>query len=241
MTGSRSNAGSAVLRSELIDLSEGDDSQCFDWKDYPGNVEEASGGLIGDTVLICGGAPRLGDIHDQCYGLSSRKSTFITNMSTERWSAGSIVLDEKILWISGGLSGGLAGSSTPLSSSDLVTLIGSTPGPELPMKLASHAKIAINDSYSMIIGGSAFYDNAFGSTTGSTHYYNHKDQVWVDGPTLNIARRSHAAGIVTDQVTKKTLIIVSGGDDGNGLISTEILVENQWILGNCRYENINCY
>ena len=46
------------------------------------------------------------------------------------------------------------------------------------------------------------------------------------------ARRMHAAGIVTDQVTAEKLVIVTGGDhNGIFLDSTEILFNNQWNQG----------
>ena len=47
-----------------------------------------------------------------------------------------------------------------------------------------------------------------------------------------MARSQHASGIVTDSETGETIIVTAGGlDDGDSLDSTEILIENTWIMG----------
>ena len=47
-----------------------------------------------------------------------------------------------------------------------------------------------------------------------------------------MARSQHASGIITDSETGKTIIVTAGGlDDGDSLDSTEILIENTWIMG----------
>ena len=60
----------------------------------------------------------------------------------------------------------------------------------------------------------------------------HTDQ-WITGPNLMQARNSHAAGIVTDEVTDENFVAVTGGyyypDE---LDSTEILQDGNWVQGN---------
>ena len=47
-----------------------------------------------------------------------------------------------------------------------------------------------------------------------------------------MARSQHASGVITDSETGKTIIVTAGGlDDGDSLDSTEILIENTWIMG----------
>ena len=47
-----------------------------------------------------------------------------------------------------------------------------------------------------------------------------------------MARSQHASGIVTDSETGETIVVTAGGlDDGDSLDSTEILIENTWIMG----------
>ena len=100
-------------------------------------------------------------------------------------------------------------------------------GPELPMLVAGHKMVAINNELTMIIGG-----NSYGSHFAETYYYNHSDEQWIDGPTMNEARESHAAGIISDEATEERLVIVTGGWNGvNFLKSTEILLDENWSLG----------
>ena len=48
-----------------------------------------------------------------------------------------------------------------------------------------------------------------------------------------MARSQHASGIVIDSETGQTIIVTAGGlDDGDSLDSTEILIDNKWIIGN---------
>ena len=48
-----------------------------------------------------------------------------------------------------------------------------------------------------------------------------------------MARSQHASGIVTDSETGETIVVTAGGlDDGDSLDSTEILIDNTWIMGN---------
>ena len=70
---------------------------CNNWPKFPFGVAGATGGLIGDTVIICGGWNI-----DECYSLNSEKATLATHMSVGRWSAASIVLNDNTLWVTGG-------------------------------------------------------------------------------------------------------------------------------------------
>ena len=62
----------------------------------------------------------------------------------------------------------------------------------------------------------------------------HTDQ-WITGPNLMQARNSHAAGIVTDEVTDENFVAVTGGSYSSVYVflnSTEILQDGYWIQGN---------
>ena len=90
-----------------------------------------------------------------------------------------------------------------------------------------HEMIAIDNELTMVIGG--FSPGSV--TLAQTFYYDHSNEQWVDGPTLNQARRQHAAGTVTDEVTMERLVVVTGGADGSSLKPTEILHDGDWSLG----------
>ena len=199
---------------------------CFDWHpDFEIRVVGATGGLVGDTVIICGGV-WIGSGSDQsnqfdgCYSLTSEKATIVTQMSVERDYAASIVLDDNILWVTGG-SSSASGVVVQLSSTEYVTLAGTMLGPNLPQALTNHAMVAINKTCSMVIGGISTDYSASTSFNEEqadvnkeqdrTFFYDHNEGEWITGPSLMQARMNHAAGIVTDEVTDESLVAVTGG------------------------------
>ena len=162
-------------------------------------------------------------------------------MSTTRAFAASLITDENILWVTGGLDYDYP--SMYLSSTEYILKTGeSVKGPELPLTLGGHTLISINSTFSMFIGGETF--NSEGTTLDLTYYFDHYNQVWFDGPRLNHARYFHGSGIVTDLITREKLVVVSGGayyDDEiltQVLDSTEILIDGKWVLGNTRHKYI---
>ena len=190
---------------------------CNNWPDFPIGVVGATGGVIANTVMICGG---LGTSYvDECYSLTSEKRTLVTHMSVGRSGAASIVRNDKTLWVTGGYGGG--------ASTEYVTMTGTMPGPDLPMALSSHAMVAINRTCSLVIGGDRTGWIGWDSHSASTFYYDHHEGEWINGSSLMEVRNGFAAGIVTDEVTDEHFVAVTGGFAD----STEILFDGNWVQG----------
>ena len=223
-----------------------DCNNCKNWPKLPKDVTGATSGLLGNTVMICGGSfvenifayDFKNLISDECYSITSQKATLVTHMSVERVDAASIVLNDNTLWVTGGLDkyGVNHGRS---ASTEHVKMSGSMAGPDLPMALDSHAMAAINSTVSMVIGGD---DGSGLDRTASTFYYNHIEDEWSNGPSLMQSRSNHAAGIVTDELTNENFVSVTGGfliamsqtglnDYKVYLDSSEILQDGKWIEG----------
>ena len=125
---------------------------CNNWPNFPISLYGATGGLIGDTVIICGGRGGWGfdgTYFDECYSLTSEKATLVTHMSFRRASAASIVFNDNALWVTGGFYHSIG----VLDSTEYVTMTKTMPGPNLPMALEAHAMVPINSTCSMVIGG----------------------------------------------------------------------------------------
>jgi hypothetical protein len=224
------NSDGRQTTSEIADLTVKGGNKCHNWPDFPISVLAATGGLIGDTVIICGGNDGSWD-NDECYSLTSEKATLVTHMSVGRYFAASIVLNDNTLWVTGGLNIGY------LASTDYVKMTGTMPGPDLPMALWLHAMVAINNTCSMVIGG----ESSGGGTSASTFFYDHNEGEWTTGPSLMQARRwGHAAGIVTDEVTDENFVAVTGGYGSGYLDSTEILQDGNWVQGNINNATTGC-
>jgi hypothetical protein len=213
--------------SKMLDLSIKGGSNCKDWAELPKDIDSATGGVIQDAVVICGGGLSAGsfsEAFDECYSLNGKAATLITHMSAKRLYAASLVIDKIKLWITGGGNY----DTGRLASSEYITLEGSEPGPELPMSIDSHALVAIDNTLSMLIGGRI----SGGATTPTTNYFDHQGHNWIQGPDLMQARRAHAAGIVTDEVTTEKIVIVTGGEyNGIKLDSSEMLINQDWNQG----------
>ena len=209
------------------------DNKCNNWPNFPISVSGATGGLIEDTVIICGGQDSGLYIVDECYSLTSEKATFVTQELPQVWRSGeaSIVINDNILWLTGGQNFGA------LASTEYVTLTETILGPDLPTALFGHEMVAINSTCSMVIGGTSGYSKHVPMHSASTFYYDHNEGEWITGPSLMQARGRHAAGIVTDDVTGEDFVAVTGGvavTEGyhsGSLDSTEILQDGEWVQG----------
>ena len=95
-----------VRKSEILEISEKNKFQCSDWVDYPMDVWGATGGLVGSMPIICGGRT--------CYNVTANKAVLLGKMKTKRRSAASVVLNDSVLWVTGGWNG------IRLSSTELV-------------------------------------------------------------------------------------------------------------------------
>jgi hypothetical protein len=215
--------------SEMIDLAIKSDSSCKNWAEFPKDVDSATGGVIKETVVICGGGIP-GETFDECYSLNGKVATLITQMSAKRQYAASLVINGASLWITGGYSSDSGASG---ASSEYITLEGSIPGPEMPISIALHALVAINKTFSMVIGGAI----PGAVLIPTVYYFDREGQNWSQGPDLMQARIHHAAGIITDETTYESFVIVTGGKYyGIDLDSTEILIDNQWHLGKITHD-----
>ena len=204
---------------------------CNNWPDFPAFRSGATGGLIGNTAMICGGATDI-SYHSNCYSLTSEKATSATQLSLTRVGAASVVLNEKTLWVTGGSGGG--------GSTEYVTVTRTMFGPNLPMAHQWHygyAIVAINRTCSMVIGGHDFFPDDY---SASTYIYDHNQGEWINGPSLIQARYLHAAGIVTDAVTDEQFVAVTGGFYYPDYLDiTELLQDGEWVEG--KLNDIICY
>ena len=201
---------------------------CNNWPDFPISVQQgATGGLIENTVIICGGSVSSHDSFDECYSITSEKAALVTHMSVGRQFAASIVINDNTLWVTGGIDYATMGNGWDLASTEYVKMTGTMLGPDLPMALSDHAIVAINSTCSMVIGG---------GYSALTFFYDHNEGEWITGPSLMQARAFHAAGIITDEVTDEHFVAVTRGFYYSYYIgdldSTEILQDGEWVEGN---------
>ena len=184
----------------------------------------ATGALVEGVPLICGGYYPGGSYSDECSQITKSMTSLVTNMTSKRGYAASVVLNKNQLWVMGGRS-----SSTYLKSTEFIQIgAGSTSGPDLPLAIASHAIVAWTSSSFMLIGGDD--ENYLAKTF---YYHVEKPDEWIPGPELKQERGWHAAGLGMDRATNDPYIAVTGGYKSGYLDSVELLYEGEteWQAG----------
>ena len=114
------NDDGQIKKSEILDFSEKNKYQCADWVDYPIDVYDATGGLVGQVPVICGGVSYSYGYIDDCYKVTGNKAVFLGKMTTKRYAAASVVLNNTVLWVTGGWIEETILSTSLLSSTELV-------------------------------------------------------------------------------------------------------------------------
>ena len=214
-----------VSQSEVLEVTSEGGHPCQNWVDM--KVSLATGGLVGNTPLICGGISFTSSISNTCFSLKENDVRATAQMLANRTYAASIVHNEHFLWITGGWDMEL---SLIHSSSEFIQAgkNNSIAGTDLPRPLQNHAMVVVEKDLTMVIGGFSL-NGADGSDI--TYYYDHSSQQWAFGPPLITGRYSHATFIVTDEASDENIIIVAGGWNWGSLNSTEILKDDKWIRG----------
>ena len=201
-------------------------TQLPDWADYPYPIKGTTGGFLRTNLIICGGlGPKL-EVSDECHNINQKTTKTLTKMQSKRYEAASVIIREKYLWVSGGNDG-----FGTLSSTELIE-IGTTAGPKMPTALEGHEMININDSFTLLVGGSSA-----GEEQSASFYFDHtkthpEENQWSDGPRMEKGRKHFAVGVVTDKTTLKKFVVVTGGLGVDGaLTSTEFLLKDIWLEG----------
>jgi hypothetical protein len=194
--------------------------------DYPiDRVRAVSGGLLtNNNALICGGeggSKRL----DDCFSINHNGIKNGSSLSQPRSYAASVVWNSTTLWLTGGIIGNVRTKST-----EFVQLTGTTPGPDLPLEVANHCLVSLNDTTLLLIGG--YLQNR--TRSKASIYYNTDHMTWTDGPSLTIGRTGHSCALFkSPQHGHTDTVIVTGGQNAGNLASTEFLSleSNSWQSG----------
>ena len=85
-----------VTKSEIVELSvAGNYHKCPYWADYPLNLERATGGLLGENPIICGGrSDNNGEISNDCFIVYPTSGNIGPKMLYKRYAAASVVMSD---------------------------------------------------------------------------------------------------------------------------------------------------
>ncbi len=215
----------------LLDLSNKEDSGTECSPEIPNLTLHFPGSFSGNQkMILCGGSIGDGDGKDfvkTCYQLGSNWPVFGDMLQARRMAA-TILLDNDILWITGGSNYDFSGGE--LQSTEYLTMDGvATSGPDLPVPVDIHCMVRLTKSQdAMLISGR--------NNGKATWFYNLDGNpgAWTQGPDLAIGRNNHRCGVIKDlSDDSQELVVVVGGDHST---TTEILlipgsIDNAWLSG----------
>ena len=214
------------LKSEVIDLLN-PNTKCQFMTDFNNQITDATGGLIESTVpIICGGfsplegAKYIGN-QKQCWYMID-EFAFAIDLIHDRHFSSSVILNNNVLWITGG--------NMPLStnSSEFVRLNRpSEIGPVLPLNLNGHCMTKINDTHVIITGGV--------NNKGQSIIVDVTTFEMILGPRLSSERSYHACESFHHE--GRPFVVVAGGfnwDDlmySNTIEYLDITNSEKWQFG----------
>ena len=226
-------------KTELIDLEDPTFS-CNKIEDFPLSLNYATGGLVDETPIVCGGYSYSTNSYSKdCYTLKEsgewqKDGIASLNTFTRSAASGSLVMNDKHV-IAGGYYWNRAYSRTTYSSSILLVSpnASATIMPiRLPHGMYGSCLVRWDDYTFMVIGGT-MKNNHFMRATYFIHMANNTIS---DGPNLAIGRYYHGCHEMI--INGQDCIMVTGGFgplSSTALNSTEILVKSNlssgWMRG----------
>ena len=135
---------------QMVDLSNQTRS-CNNLAEYPIAISSATGAFVHGHPVICGGRLERGSYYSECYrhNKASDSWTFLTNMSTKRYTSASVPVNGMLL-VMGGYDG-----SKRLATTEYISPDGdaSQPGPDLPKPRSTHCAVKLSNGQVMLLGG----------------------------------------------------------------------------------------
>ena len=142
-------SGSSDTNSQIIDL-QNPYSKCENWANFPIQIVQATGQVIGTDVIICGGAWP-GMYTSNCYKLGPESVVSLPNLSTAKSSSSSGVFNNA-LFVTGG-NDGSGGSGGYFSTTEYISENERQDGVSMPIKVDTHCVIQVNENEILLTGG----------------------------------------------------------------------------------------
>ena len=212
---------------EIIDLNHSN-ARCKFLAEYPLQIDEASGGLVGNIPVICGGHDGSGPI-DLCLAYDQQENQWKSHASlqSKRKNHATVGLpDDDGLWISGG-----SGRSSILSSTEIIYPNKTSKlGPSLRKPLYRHCVHTLKTSkMEFLVTGGSTNDGS----TAETSFLDWDTQQFRSGPTMNYKREEHGCCVFRSKAHQnRPVALVAGSFSGDGIDTAEVLdftLENpQW-------------
>ena len=205
---------------QVIDVSSS--TSCANLPSYPYSMRYATGGVINNSPVICGGYRRSGSPREQesCYRFNENSNSWNLHckMTSRRYyHAASVIQDA--LFITGG---NYPGSTEFIHANGTVTS-----GPNLPVARHGHCMVTLHDSKVIIIGASS---QSPSSLRKSVLIFNPADKSYTTGPSVIYDRIYSACTLFHSDLHNGRPVVLTAG--GIGQATAEVYDyttnSNQW-------------
>ena len=164
------------------------------------------------------------ELHQNVSELNTRDSNYNVSMLESRAFAASVVLNESILWITGGLGVEYQG----LNSTELVDLNKNRSyesSIKLPNNLQLHCLIKINEKQIMLVGGLSS-----NGPEARTYLFDFDTMIWYPGVNLIYPRYGHSCGLFK-KGGSATAVVVGGSHPDFAFVQKSVEMLNLEMVG----------
>ena len=163
---------------EVLDLLN-PTSNCAPGLEFPVEIQGATGGIVDETPIICGGWNGLTRIKE-CFKLvdNNWQPAGMLETGQSDMGTGNVVIEKQLL-----LSGGYDGSR--LYQTSLLDTTSTLKLKDMPNGISDHCMVKLDQSKIMLIGG---FDDENGRRS-ETLIFDVENQQWSDGPRMRILGR----------------------------------------------------
>ena len=216
---------------EIIDLAS-EEKTCPLFPKFPHKISDAVAALLPNGSPFGCGA-RFPKFRDACRTFKDGKWNPAPSLTQSSSNFAMALLPTGEMLLTGGGANSSDDEFKPLHRTDILLTNGSwvNTGIDLPIPLAYHCMVLVDNSTVLSIGGHQSTDPG-----RKTFKYSLQEKSWENGPNLINARSSHGCSkIPTSRMSKQESIIVAGGWNSNWKpqASVEILDDgsSEWRLG----------
>ena len=226
------NAKNMVTEVEVLDPFS-PESHCEAVTNFPDKRYAMVGEFFGGHPTVCGGYSSMVGYSNECFvyrnNIWTNESFHLTSV---RADTSSIIVDDEMIWITGGIDG--RGNASTYKTSDLIFSSGAVKyGVEMPEYIAYHCTAKVNSTH-IFIAGNGYWDgykhNAYLVDTSANPF------AFTKLPPMLHSRWASACAVIDvpnehHEISAGSRLFVVGGWDYPSSSEMYIISEDRWING----------
>ena len=205
---------------QVVDLNS--NTSCSSLQNFPSAVDGATGAVLNNIPIICGGRDNNFEYQNACYAYEKSSQSWLLHakMNNRKAVASTTVINGALL-VSGGFNEDYLASSEYIYPNGTVSA-----GPTMPTGRYSHCTITLHDGRIMLIGGHPLSSNG-----KNVLVFDPDNNSFTQGPSLLYKRYNHGCALFYSAKHGGRPVVLSAG--GYGQSTAEIL---DYTMSNAEWE-----